>query len=83
MRSVAALGHDGTPSAAPPHRLTVGSFELTIVSDGHLVLPTTFLAPDAPGAERAALLAQSGETGAEFDAPTNCTPIRVGDLTQY
>jgi glyoxylase-like metal-dependent hydrolase (beta-lactamase superfamily II) len=65
--------------AAPPHRLTVGSFELSVVSDGHLVLPTTFLAPDAPGAERAALLAQSGETGAEFNSPTNCTLVRAGN----
>src|SRR5437016_4145380 len=75
---VAALGHDGTASAAPPHRLTVGSFELTVVSDGHLVLPTSFLVPDAPKAERAAILAESGETGAEFSSPTNCTLIRAG-----
>lgn len=67
-----------TALAAPPHRLTVGSFELTVVSDGHLVLPTTFLAPDAPDAERAALLAESGETGVAFNAPTNCTLVRAG-----
>jgi glyoxylase-like metal-dependent hydrolase (beta-lactamase superfamily II) len=75
----ASLGQHGVAFAAPPHRLTVGTFELTIVSDGHLVLPTTFLAPDAPGAERAAILGESGETGAEFNAPTNCTLIRTGN----
>src|SRR5579871_1604729 len=77
----AALGHDVPAFAAPPHRLTVGAFELTVVSDGHLVLPTTFLAPDAPAAERAAILAESGETGTEFNSPTNCTLIRAdGEL---
>lgn len=64
--------------AAPPHRLAVGAFELTVVSDGHLVLPTSFLAPDVPEADRAAILAESGETGAEFNSPTNCTLIRAG-----
>src|SRR5262249_44964581 len=64
--------------AAAPHRLTVGAFELTVVSDGHLVLPTSFLAPNAPEAERAELLRESGATGGEFQSPTNCTLIRAG-----
>lgn len=74
----AALGHNVTAIAAPAHRLTVGAFELTVVSDGHLVLPTSFLAPDVPEADRATILAESGETGAEFNSPTNCTLIRAG-----
>ena len=65
--------------AAPPHRLTVGAFELAVVSDGHLVLPTSFLAPDAPAAERAELLGESGASGGEFQSPTNCTLIRAGN----
>src|SRR5215510_4282499 len=65
--------------AAPPHRLTVGAFELTVVSDGHLVLPTSFLAPDAPEAERAELLRESGATGGDFQSPTNCTLVRAGN----
>jgi glyoxylase-like metal-dependent hydrolase (beta-lactamase superfamily II) len=73
-----ALAADRAARAAAPHRLTVGAFELAVVSDGHLVLPTTFLAPDAPETERAAILAAAGETGAQFDAPTNCTLIRAG-----
>src|SRR6516164_8367690 len=77
--SAAALTHDGTAfAAAAPHHLTVGDFALTIVSDGHLVLPTTFLAPDAPAAERAAILKEAGESGPEFNAPTNHTLIRAG-----
>jgi glyoxylase-like metal-dependent hydrolase (beta-lactamase superfamily II) len=65
-------------ASAAPHRFTVGTFELTVVSDGHLVLPTSFLAPDAPEAERGTLLAAAGQTGAEFHSPTNCTLIRAG-----
>jgi glyoxylase-like metal-dependent hydrolase (beta-lactamase superfamily II) len=64
--------------AAPVHRLPVGTFALTVVSDGHLVLPTSFLAPDVPAVDRDAILAESGETGAEFNAPTNCTLIHAG-----
>jgi glyoxylase-like metal-dependent hydrolase (beta-lactamase superfamily II) len=73
-----ALAPGRSALAAPPHRLAVGAFELTVVSDGHLVLPTGFLAPDAPEADRAAILKESGETGAEFSSPTNCTLIRAG-----
>src|SRR5262245_8692745 len=75
----AALGQAGTALAAAPHRLTVGAFELTVVSDGHLVLPASFLAPDAPEAERAALLAEAGVSGDELRSPTNCTLIRAGN----
>jgi glyoxylase-like metal-dependent hydrolase (beta-lactamase superfamily II) len=78
LGGAAALAAAGVARAAPPHRLTVGAFELAVVSDGHLVLPTTFLAPDAPEAERDAILAETGETGAQFNAPTNCTLIRAG-----
>ena len=64
--------------AAAPRRLTAGAFELMIISDGHLVLPTSFLAPDAPPAARAAALASSGESGDQFQSPTNVTLIRHG-----
>jgi glyoxylase-like metal-dependent hydrolase (beta-lactamase superfamily II) len=73
-----ALAPNRLALAAPPHRLTVGAFELTVVSDGYLVLPTSFLAPDAPEAARAAILEEVGESGAEFHSPTNCTLIRAG-----
>jgi glyoxylase-like metal-dependent hydrolase (beta-lactamase superfamily II) len=76
--AAATLGHGVTAHAAPAHRLSVGTFELAVVSDGHLVLPTSFLAPDAPEADRAAILAESGATGPEFSSPTNCTLIRAG-----
>jgi glyoxylase-like metal-dependent hydrolase (beta-lactamase superfamily II) len=68
-------------AATAPHRFTAGAFELSIISDGHLVLPTSFLAPDAPAAERASALAEAGHGGAQYDAPTNVTLIRTGRET--
>jgi glyoxylase-like metal-dependent hydrolase (beta-lactamase superfamily II) len=64
--------------AAAPYAIKHGAFELTVVSDGHLVLPTSFLAPDAPPAERDALLKAAGQTGEQYNSPTNVTLIRSG-----
>ena len=76
----ASIAARGLPaSAAPvPYRFAHGGFEVTIVSDGHLVLPVGFLAPDAPPQEREALLKAAGETGIQFNSPTNVTLIRAG-----
>jgi glyoxylase-like metal-dependent hydrolase (beta-lactamase superfamily II) len=49
-----------------------------VISDGHLVLPTSFLAPDAPAEARAAALAAAGQRGEQFQSPTNVTLIRRG-----
>lgn len=62
---------------AAPYSFQHGAFEVTVVSDGHLVLPTSFLAPDAPPAERNALLEAAGETGIQYNSPTNVTLIRT------
>ena len=63
--------------AAAPYAFRHGRFEVTVISDGHLVLPTSFLAPDAPPAERGALLKAAGETGTQYNSPTNITLIRT------
>lgn len=65
--------------AAVPYSFSHGAFEVAVVSDGHLVLPTSFLAPDAPPAERGALLTTAGETGAQYNSPTNVTLIRTAE----
>jgi glyoxylase-like metal-dependent hydrolase (beta-lactamase superfamily II) len=65
-------------AAAAPYRFTHGAFEIFVVSDGHLELPTDFLAPDAPKVERAATLAASGQSGTQYSSPTNVTLIRSG-----
>ena len=79
LASTAATFALGLPAAAATlHRFRQGEFEIIIVSDGHLVLPTSFLAPDAPPAERAALLKAAGQSGEQYQSPTNITLIRKG-----
>ena len=62
--------------AASPYAFKHGAFEVTVVSDGHLVLPTSFLAPGAPPAEREAILNAAGQTGDQYQSPTNITLAR-------
>jgi len=77
--TAATLAAHALPAlAAAPYSFKHGAFDVTIVSDGHLVLPVSFLAPDAPAEERAALLKAAGQTGAQYDSPTNITLIRSG-----
>src|SRR6478736_4633566 len=63
--------------AAPAFAFKHGPFEVSVVSDGHLVLPTSFLAPDAPPAERAGLLKAADQTGEQYNSPTNVTLVRT------
>lgn len=63
---------------AAPAKFSQGSFEVTVISDGHLVLPTSILAPDAPPEEFKALLAAAGITGNEVQPPTNVTLVKAG-----
>jgi glyoxylase-like metal-dependent hydrolase (beta-lactamase superfamily II) len=62
---------------AAPHSFQQGEFEVTVVSDGHLVLPSSVLAPDAPPEERQALLDALG-IGEEVQPATNAVLIRSG-----
>ena len=64
--------------AAAPYTLNHGAFAVTVVSDGHLVLPTSFLAPNAPAAEREPLLKAAGQTEEQYNSPTNVTLIAAG-----
>jgi glyoxylase-like metal-dependent hydrolase (beta-lactamase superfamily II) len=76
--SAAGLAARAFPAFAAPATFQHGAFDVTVVSDGHLVLPTSFLAPGAPPDERAELLKASGQTGEQYDSPTNITLIRAG-----
>src|SRR5262245_6096271 len=62
--------------AASLYAFQHAAFEVTVVSDGHLVLPTSFLAPGAPPAERDAILNAGGQTGDQYQSPTNITLVR-------
>jgi glyoxylase-like metal-dependent hydrolase (beta-lactamase superfamily II) len=64
--------------AATPYAFRHGVFDVAVVSDGHLVLPTSSLAPNAPPTEREMLLRAAGQTGDRFNSPTNITLIRTG-----
>jgi glyoxylase-like metal-dependent hydrolase (beta-lactamase superfamily II) len=55
-----------------------GAADITVVSDGHLVLPTAILAPDAPPDQFKALLAAAGVTGEEVKPATNVTLVKSG-----
>ncbi len=72
------VGGPAQAAAAQSHSFKLGDFEITVVSDGHLVLPARLAAPDAPEAERAAALAAAGTTGEMSEPPTNVTVIRTG-----
>jgi glyoxylase-like metal-dependent hydrolase (beta-lactamase superfamily II) len=65
--------------AAAPYSFKHGAFEVTVISDGHLVLPLSFIAPDAPAAERDVLLKAVGQTGTQYNSPTNITLIRAAN----
>jgi len=78
--SAAALAARALPAAAvAPYAFKHGTFDITVASDGHLVLPTSFLAPGAPAPEREAILKAAGQTGERYNSPTNITLIRTGN----
>ena len=54
--TAAGLAATALPAFAAPTTFKHGAFEVTVVSDGHLVLPVSFLATDAPDKERDAVL---------------------------
>jgi glyoxylase-like metal-dependent hydrolase (beta-lactamase superfamily II) len=53
-----------------------GAFDVTVVSDGHLQLATSIIAPDAPPDARKAALAAAGQSGDVYQSPTNVTLLR-------
>jgi glyoxylase-like metal-dependent hydrolase (beta-lactamase superfamily II) len=77
--SVAGVAARALPAfAASPYAFRHGAFDVTVVSDGHLVLPTSFLAPGAQPREREIMLKAAGQTGEQYNSPTNITLIRAG-----
>ncbi|MGN6573747.1 MAG: MBL fold metallo-hydrolase [Pseudolabrys sp.] len=66
-------------AATAPTTFKHGAFDVIVVSDGHLELPVSFLAGDAPAAERDAIIKESGITGPQYNSPTNVTLLKRGD----
>ncbi|HEY3224092.1 MAG TPA: MBL fold metallo-hydrolase [Pseudolabrys sp.] len=62
--------------AASPYTFKHGALEVMVVSDGYLRLPTSFLAHGAPPDDREAILNAAGQTGDQYQSPTNITLVR-------
>jgi len=77
--SAAGLAATALPAFAAPATFRHGTYEVTVVSDGHLVLPVDFLAADAPPRERDAVFREAGISPPQYDVPTNVTLLRRDD----
>ena len=79
----AALTVAGTASwaplaqATPAHTFKYGAFEITVLSDGNLVLPTPFLAVGTDRKQLDAALADAGQSGDRVEPPCNVTLVRT------
>jgi glyoxylase-like metal-dependent hydrolase (beta-lactamase superfamily II) len=75
-----ALSRQGLAQATAAHRFAMAEIEVLVVSDGHLTLPASILAPTAPPEELAALLTEIHGSVPETLMPaTNATLLRTGD----
>jgi hypothetical protein len=63
---------------AAPYSFKHGAVDVTVISDGHLVLPAGVFGPDAPPEQVKALLAEIGVTGSDVEVPANATLIKSG-----
>lgn len=63
--------------AAPPPTLRLGDLEITILSDGHLSFPVSFLAVNAERAEIEAALRTAGMPTERAEPPCNVTLVRT------
>jgi len=63
---------------AAPYSFKQGDAEVMVVSDGHLTLPSSLIAPDAPPEDRKAVLTSLGLTGDTIQPATNAVLIKTG-----
>jgi hypothetical protein len=68
----------GHASAATGREITAGRFKVTTLSDGHLTLATTMLAPNVETALREKTMVAAGQSGAIYRSPLNVTLNRPG-----
>ncbi|WDZ78740.1 MBL fold metallo-hydrolase [Ensifer adhaerens] len=64
--------------AADVHRLQHGSFDISVVSDGFIMLPVSIVLPDATAQERPAIMRRLGGTPERAPFHTNIPVIRIG-----
>lgn len=73
-----AFAQSETAAASVVHRQDFGAFALTIISDGVMTLPRSFVLPDADEAAVQALLAPGGGP-VVLEAAVNVAVISIGD----
>lgn len=75
-----ALGTSALPSiahASSAHTFKLGTFEITVLSDGNLIMPTPFLATNVEAPTLRAAIAPAGQTGDRVEPPCNITLVRT------
>jgi glyoxylase-like metal-dependent hydrolase (beta-lactamase superfamily II) len=65
------------PAFAQHHRVRLGSFEVTVVSDGALSLPISFVLPGTPAAEIDALFAANGLDANKLQSQVNVMVVKT------
>ncbi|HEV7321601.1 MAG TPA: MBL fold metallo-hydrolase [Ensifer sp.] len=65
--------------AVDPHRFRHGPFDISVVSDGFIMLPVSIVLPDASEEERPDIMNRLGGTPEAAPFHTNIPVIRVGD----
>jgi len=65
--------------AMAANKTTLGQFEVTTFSDGHIPLPATFAAPNVDPELRKAAWAAAGQTGDTYKSPINVALIKTPD----
>jgi len=64
--------------AVSNHTFRLGAFEITVLSDGYLTVPTRFLATTTEPRQLGTALAAAGQRGEWIPAPSNVTLVRAG-----
>lgn len=64
-------------TAAAELEIKAGRFKVTTLSDGHLTLPTTMIAPQAEATAREKALAAVGQAGDTYRSPLNVTLLET------
>lgn len=65
-------------AATPPFRGKLGSFDISVVSDGTLSAPLSFMLPETPAAEAAKLFTSQGMPPEGLPPQTNVTLVNTG-----
>src|SRR5262249_50234098 len=74
-----SLAQEAEPRAPAHHRFSIGSHEIFVLSDGHLVLPTSMLAGNVPETEVRSFLTQRAIGPDRTSFHINVALLKTGD----